>query len=142
MPKFLFVALCLAWSGLNAQQPVSWQTLAGVRYDYIRKSGQMFWYGKPTFSPEVLALDGKSVTVTGYVLPVDLASNLYYLSANPFSSCFFCGGAGQESVIELRLKNPRDRYVMDERVTFTGILRLSTQELEVSYILDQASRTR
>ena len=62
----------------------------------------------------------------------------YILSANPFSSCFYCGGAGQESVMELRLKKKKAKFELDQIVTFAGRLRLNDQEMELNYILEEA----
>jgi hypothetical protein len=129
-----------ATAPLAAQQRITWRTLSGVSYSYIQPYNQAMWYGKPTFSPEIQQLNGKEIAISGYILPVSTGSNLYYLSANPFSSCFFCGGAGQESVMELRLKNPKEKYQMDQYVTMKGVLRLNDRELEVNYILDYAQR--
>ncbi|MEM7660041.1 MAG: DUF3299 domain-containing protein, partial [Bacteroidota bacterium] len=78
--------------------------------------------------------------IKGYMLPIDLEGNAYYLSAYPFSSCFFCGGAGQESVMELRLKKAKQSFQQDEFVTLRGRLRLNNRELELNYILEEVER--
>ncbi|MDX2285894.1 MAG: DUF3299 domain-containing protein [Bacteroidia bacterium] len=137
----VLLLLLSAQAPLAGQQRITWRTLSAVMYSYIQPYNQAMWYGKPTFSPEIRQLDGKEIIISGYILPVSTGSNLYYLSANPFSSCFFCGGAGQESVMELRLKNPKEKYQMDQYVTMKGVLRLNDRELEVNYILDYAQRT-
>jgi hypothetical protein len=118
--------------------PISWDTLANISYEYIQNFEQNFWYGEATFSEEVKALDGEMVEIQGYILQVDLEGNSYYLSAYPFSSCFFCGGAGQESVMELRLKNAKQSFTQDELVKLRGRLRLNNRELELNYILEEA----
>ena len=76
--------------------------------------------------------------ISGYVLPMDVSGEAYVLSAFPFASCFFCGGAGQESVVELRLKNFSQSFETDEFLSFTGVLKLNKEELELNYILDVA----
>ena len=105
---FILFTISLAWSALYAQTEVAWTTLEKVEYAYIENSDQNFWYGEPTFQEEVKDLEGKKIRITGYVLPLDISGDNYVLSAFPFSSCFFCGGAGQESVMELRLADPDD----------------------------------
>ena len=138
--KILVIAFgMIAGSGeIHAQQGVNWELLAKVTYEYIQNFDQNLWYGAPTFSEEVKALDGKLISIKGYVLPADAAENSYILSAFPFSSCYFCGGAGPESVIELRLKKRKSTYKLDQVVTFTGRLVLNDRELEMNYILEEA----
>lgn len=138
--KILLITFGVLFGSLSvqAQQAVTWQTLAKVTYEYIQNFDQNLWYGAPTFSEEVKALDGKQISIKGYVLPSDAAENSYILSAFPFSSCYFCGGAGPESVIELRLKKRKSAYKLDQVVTFTGRLVLNDRELEMNYILEEA----
>lgn len=142
MPKLTYIAALLLLGPASAwgQQAITWQQLSGVSYAYVERSHQTIWYGAPSFAPEVQALDGKLVQISGYVLPAAFEDGFYYLSANPFNTCFFCGGAGQESVIELRLRNPKEKYRTDEWATFTGVLRLNSRELEITYILEDARR--
>lgn len=120
------------------QADLTWETLAEIEYSYVQNYEANFWYGTPTFSPEVKALEGKEVKISGYVLPMDVSGEAYVLSAFPFASCFFCGGAGQESVIELRLKDFEQDFETDEFLSFIGVLKLNKEELELNYILDVA----
>ena len=120
--------------------PISWETLTDISYEYIQNFEQNFWYGQATFGEKVKALDGEIVEIQGYILQVDLEGNSYYLSAYPFSSCFFCGGAGQESVMELRLKHAKQKFKQDDLVKLRGRLRLNDRELELNYILEEVER--
>ncbi|MEL6675979.1 MAG: DUF3299 domain-containing protein [Bacteroidota bacterium] len=129
---------CLSFFSLSAQQMIDWPQLAKVTFSYVQNFDQNFWYGKPKFHPEILALEGKEVVIKGYILPMDISGESYALSANPFSTCFFCGGAGQESVMELRLKKKKARFETDQVVTFVGTFRLNDEELELNYILEEA----
>ena len=103
-----------------------WQTLLKVtwtkKYDNTHKAEIEF----PTFSPEVKALERKSITISGYLLPTDLYSGDDYviLSAYPMSQCYFCGGAGAESVMEIYVRNGRKTFAT-ERLTFKGTLELN-----------------
>ncbi|MEO0470500.1 MAG: DUF3299 domain-containing protein [Bacteroidota bacterium] len=128
----------LTLPSLRAQTKIDWQTLAGVTFSYIHNFEQNMWYGQPSYSEDIKALNGQEIIIKGYVLPTDIESNTYILSANPFSSCFFCGGAGQESVMELRLKKKKAKFELDEVRTFAGKLRLNDQEMELNYILEEA----
>ncbi len=124
-----------------SSEPVklSWETLRDVTFKkkwYAEESVYMLY---PTFGPGIQKLSGKTVELTGYVLPVDLESNLYVLSAFPFSACFFCGGAGPESVVSLKFKKSDKKFKTDERRTFRGTLKLNADNIyEMNYILADA----
>jgi hypothetical protein len=62
----------------------------------------------PKFGKKVKALDGEIIKIKGYILPLKASKDQKYfvLSAVPFNQCFFCGGAGPESVMEVFSKKP------------------------------------
>lgn len=141
MHKFIFLPFALLLIGLapgHAQQAVSWEQLADVRYSYEYSESFKTWYSKPNFGESVKKLDGEEVVVKGYILPMDVEGEYFILSQFPYSSCFFCGGAGQESVIELRFKNRKRNFDMDEFVAFKGTLKLNDAVFEMSYLLEEA----
>ncbi len=118
---------------------LSWEILRDVTFKkkwYAEESVYMLY---PTFGPGIQKLNGKPVELTGYILPVDLDANLYVLSAFPYSACFFCGGAGPESVVSLKFKKAGRKFKTDERVTFRGTLKLNADNIyELNYILTEA----
>ena len=122
----------------HAQSLLDWETLSQVEFDYSYSEELNQWLGKPKFDASLQALDGQEVEITGYVLPMDVDGEYYVLSANPYVSCFFCGGAGPESVMELRLKKKNTRFGMDEYLTFKGKLKLNDRDFELTYILEEA----
>lgn len=118
-------------------QTVTWADLRAVKFEdrFYPDLEEYLLY--PNFEPSVQALDGEGIRIEGYVIPVE--PGRYVLSANPFSSCFFCGGAGPESVIELELIQPGAMYVTDEFKTFTGILSLNDSDVDkLNYVLHDA----
>ncbi len=118
---------------------VTWETLRDVTFKkkwYPEESIYMLY---PTFGPNVQKLEGKEVTIKGYLIPVDVESNQFVLSAFPYSQCFFCGGGGPESVMGLKLKKPGKRFKTDEVQTFKGTLKLNASDIyELNYILQNA----
>jgi hypothetical protein len=126
---------------LHAAEPVklSWEILRDVTFKkkwYAEESVYMLY---PTFGQGVQKLSGKTVDLTGYILPVDLESNTYVLSAFPYSACFFCGGAGPESVVSLKFKKTDKKFKTDERHTFRGTFKLNADNIyELNYILADA----
>ena len=124
----------------EAYTEMTWRMLEDVEFKdvYVEELDAYYW--KPTFGGIVNGLEGKEVHITGYMIPVDLDEDFYVLSRYPFANCFFCGGAGPESVIDLRFdgKSPRV-YQTDERLTFAGKFRLNADDVyQMNYILDGA----
>ena len=119
---------------------LTWAELADVDFKdvYLEELDSYYW--KPQFGPQVLAAEGQDVYITGYVIPVDLDEDFYVLSRYPFANCFFCGGAGPESVVDLRFADSDHRtYQTDERLTFHGKVRLNADDVyQMNYILEGA----
>lgn len=90
----------------------------------------------PSFGESVKKMAGKEVQISGYVIPVDYNENFYVLSAFPYSACFFCGGAGPESVISLKFKDKSERFKTDTKLEVKGRLELNSSDIyEMNYIL-------
>jgi hypothetical protein len=67
------------------------------------------------------------------------------LSKFSYSSCYFCGAAGPESVIEIEAKNPII-YRMDKAIILEGTLRINRKKegqeydpFRLLYILEDAT---
>ncbi|RMG61405.1 MAG: DUF3299 domain-containing protein [Bacteroidetes bacterium] len=141
MPNRLLISLCFLIGlaiPLSGQTTLSWPLLAKVQYVKVTDDGLGYAYMKPVFSDTLEALEGQRVRIKGYVLPMDAEGKEMALSAFPFSSCFFCGGAGQESVMSLALTDSALRYETDQVVTFEGILALSDEPFDLIYRLESA----
>ena len=142
---FLFV-FTLSSMTVCAQKLVSWNSFAQVTFhrEYSETFGFEVNVKPPEFSKELMALNGKEITVKGYVIPVDIELGMYMVSANPFANCFFCGNAGPETVVELFPNGKFPRFSTDQVVTFKGILQINTQgEMNaVPYQLFQAEMVR
>lgn len=121
----------------NDLRQLSWTELQDVTFEekFYPDIEEYLLY--PAFGDSVQALAGQAVYIAGYVLPVE--PGRYVLSANPFSSCFFCGGAGPESVMELDLRDTTLLFYTDEWRTFQGRLRLNDSDIDkLNYILEGA----
>ena len=86
-----------------AQKEIDWNVLADVQFTdlYIEEVDEYFLY--PHFGPSVRELAGQEVMIRGFVLAIDPTENYYILSKGPFSSCFFCGVGGPETIVELEM---------------------------------------
>jgi hypothetical protein len=118
---------------------LTWNNLADVTFKDVYLKEYDIYYYYPTFGPKVIELEGRMVKISGYVIPVDYDDDYYVLSAFPFAACFFCGGAGPESVIDLRLKKGHRKFNTDERLTFKGVFQTNSSDIySLNYILDNA----
>lgn len=118
---------------------ISWVDLADVNFEakYYEEANQNLLF--PTFGPRPMALKDQKIVLPGYVLPTDVENGIYVLSAFTMSSCFFCGAAGPESVVQLKFKPGHREYKMDEWITFKGILRLNDSDINsLNYIIEEA----
>ena len=123
----------------SAQNIITWEVLKNVEFDEIWSEEFQAYYMVPKFSNSVKALDGKEVQIRGFIIPVDIVQDYYVLSANPYSSCFFCGQAGPESVMEVEMVKKYEGLRMDQVITFKGILRLNVDDIyQLNYILEDA----
>lgn len=134
----LLIAFFVPTFGFS-QIEISWETLADVEFSetYFEEAGETFLY--PHFGSTVRAIEGQEVILKGFILAIDPAENYYILSKSPFSSCFFCGAAGPETVVELKMKSEKDFFRMDELVTMKGKLSLNSDDIyQCNYIFKQA----
>ncbi len=79
----------------------------------------------PKFDEKQRQYDGKEITVSGYIYTYEPAPSHKFLMLSyfPVSMCYFCGGAGPESIIEVTMKKPIKNT--SRQVTLKGTLRLN-----------------
>jgi hypothetical protein len=135
---FLFIAIPL-FVFAAAPIKITWENLRDVTFKKKWNASENMFVLEPQFGAKVSALKGKEISLTGYMIPVDVDANYYVLSANPFASCFFCGQAGPESVVSVKFKKVTKRFNTDDRVTVHGIFTLNTDDInELNYIIEKA----
>jgi len=140
MTRFLPIYLLFLFftCPLLAQVPVDWQTLADVRFEEKMDKAADLPYNKATFGPIISLFKDQEVIVSGYMIPMDAMGISYALSKNPNAVCFFCGGAGPETVIQLNLTEIK-RYRTDDRLTFKGTLQMNEEDIySLTYVLTNA----
>ena len=144
--KYLLITLFFSLIVIGSSNQVSaqsnyrsiWAILGDVTYNTQEGEDALTLnITPPTFGKKVLALDGKEITIEGYVLPLEFQGNYIVISANPFATCFFCGGAGPETVMEVYLKGKKK--VKSKTVVVKGTLQLNKGDLEhLTYVLKNA----
>lgn len=141
--KFVVLAtlFALAAAAPAMAQEHAWKTLSKITYkkEYDEMLG--FKVDIPIFSAEVKALDGKNVTIKGYIIPVEgyKSHKEFVFSAYPYNMCFFCGGAGPETVMEVKSKSPI-AFTADP-ITIKGVLHLNSTDVnKLMYSLTEAEK--
>lgn len=121
---------------------ITWEQLAKIGFENKHVDSLQQTIPFPIFNDSLRQLEGTEVSLSGFIIPIEEIgeSDLLVLSANPYASCFFCGKAGVESVVEIHLKDQNNKvYQMDRRLSFIGKLRLNnTDPNYLPYILEEA----
>lgn len=121
---------------------INWTTLSRVQFkeEYVDSMGMYVPF--PVFHPTVKKYNGQPIQMKGYIIPIEETGDedILVLSANPFANCFFCGNAGPETIMDIKLKKKlRKRLKQDAVVTFRGKLKLNDSDLYyLNYILEDA----
>ncbi len=123
----------------SSEREITWDDLGDVTFEerYVEELEVNFLY--PSFGEKVKAIEGQEIALKGYLLALDPDEDYYILSKNPFASCFFCGAAGPETIVELNIVKGKNKLVNDEIITISGTLRLNKDDVyHCNYILDEA----
>ncbi len=140
--KYIFFFL-IAWAstlpgyGQYTNSVSNWKTLSKLEYDKSTDE-----YGEiyvPKFGAEIKKLEGKTVTLDGYIVPFEglFEPDKIIISSLPIASCFFCGGSGPETVAQVHLDRSIDYTAKTVRVT--GRLELNDQDMtQLMYVLRNA----
>jgi len=138
----------IAAAGLSAQdEPTTaskdenvWKTLSKITYKKEYDEFLGFKIDKPVFAKDVEALEGQIITVKGYIIPVEgyKSHSEFIFSAYPYNMCFFCGGAGPETVMEVEANE--DVEYTAEQITLQGKLQLNADDVNrLMYVLVDAT---
>ncbi|HEY9045915.1 MAG TPA: DUF3299 domain-containing protein [Ohtaekwangia sp.] len=78
-----------------------WPKLYNITF--VKAQDRLGEVDKPVFTDAVRALNGKQVTLPGYMVPFEngMKGNHFMLSSLPLNACFFCGVGGPETVVEV-----------------------------------------
>lgn len=132
--------MCFSFVHIQAQNDVNlWKTLAKITYKKEYDAMLGFKVDVPVFSEDIKKLEGKEVTIKGYIIPVEgyKSHKEFIFSAFPYNMCFFCGGAGPETVMEIYAKEPV-KYSA-EPVVLKGKLELNSTDINrLIYALQDA----
>ncbi len=123
-----------------AQTTDTWTSFAKTKFEakYNDKAAEYFLY--PGFPDELKNQVGKEVSLEGYYLPIEVEGNAYIiLSKFPYSQCFFCGGAGPESIAEVTFKVKQAKFEPDQYLRVKGKLKLNVDDIDHgNFLLEDA----
>ncbi|WP_299218162.1 hypothetical protein [uncultured Aquimarina sp.] len=142
MRRIFLVFIITIWSqsDLFSQKQVTWNDLTDVTFQNFYSAAYGEYFLKPTFGSHVKSYEGSKIIIKGYFLDFSIQEDEFYLiSKNPRSSCFFCGGAGPESVVEVVFKQ-KPKFKTDQIVEIKGVLELNVEDVDhCNYILKEAT---
>jgi len=134
MKKIFLIIFCLSsflqlgFSQKSSDEKI-WKTLSRITYTKEFDEILGFKVDKPVFGDKVKELEGKEIIVKGYIIPTEgyKSHKEFILSAFPYNMCFFCGGAGPETVMEVEASEPV-KFEADA-IYLKGILRLNSEDI-------------
>ena len=138
---YLFLLTTTIAAGQSTLKDNTWKTLSKITFkkEYDEVLGLKI--DVPVFGKEVKSLEGKEVVVKGYIIPTDgyKSQKEFVFSAFPYNMCFFCGGAGPETVMEVVTKQPVTYTT--EPIYLKGILKLNGADVNrLIYSLEKAEK--
>lgn len=140
---FLLLFPVCAWAqgASTAVKPDGWSVFAQVKFipKYYAKYKEHFLF--PEFDARIRLMEGREITLQGYYLPYELADkSAVIISRYPYSACFFCGGAGPESVAEVVFNGKPPKFKADQIITVRGTLKLNDTDVDhLNFILLNAT---
>ena len=137
-PLFTLLFLILVGYCGQAQEKLTWEDFADVSFEPVYNEKYDVNFLMPKFGEKIQAFQGKKVSIMGYFLDISGSGEVFLVSQNPMASCFFCGAAGPETIVEVDfLEKPP--FKTDQIVTVSGILQLNANNVDhCNYILKEA----
>jgi hypothetical protein len=136
--KIILASIFIFMTAFTAHaQQLTWKTLADIKWERRYNKEYDEYINYPNFGNKIKPFDGKEVVINGYFLPVEVSGDYIVISALPFQSCFFCGGGGIETVMEVFLR--KKKKVKALKITVKGKLQLNPNDVEhLVYLLKDA----
>ncbi|MEM7382042.1 MAG: hypothetical protein AAF361_12710 [Bacteroidota bacterium] len=141
MPKSFLIVLFVAFSCsfVAAQEQLTWEDFADVSFEPVYNEEYGVHFLMPKFGEKIKAYRGKNISIKGYFLDISGSGEVFLVSQNPMASCFFCGAAGPETIVEVIFKEKPD-FKTDQIVVVTGVLDLNANNVaHCNYILEGAT---
>lgn len=122
-----------------AQVELTWEDFADITFEPEYNEKYDVHFLMPKFGEKIKTFQGKDVSITGYFLDLSGSGEIFLVSQNPMASCFFCGAAGPETIVEVHFKE-KPPFKTDQIVTVSGVLDLNRNDVShCNYILYKAA---
>lgn len=97
-----------------------WETFDMLMYKVTTEKGKKVY--TPYFPPKLAAMNGKTITIQGYVIPMKAGfrHNRFMLSVLPIDQCMFCGQNGIPAMVEVTLSEGKKIRPSARPVQITG----------------------
>ena len=133
-PRFFFLIAfgVLFTQHLSAQPRNEWRLFADLEFEEYYNDAIGTYDLKPIITEDILSLEGQEVVLLGYIISsakTDGFENVI-LSKFPFTSCYFCGNAGMETVAEIEFDAKKSTFRMDSAYGFKGKLAFNKDDPE------------
>lgn len=115
-----------------------WKTFEKVKFKdhYVE---EYFSYAQLlVIDKDIKAFEGQEIVIEGYYIPVQ-EEGVLIVSKFPYSNCFFCGGAGLESVIEVEPHESVNikKLKLDQKIKVKGKLKLNDSDwVRMAFIIE------
>lgn len=135
MRFYFLLILFLTILGLqasSAQPRNEWRLFADMEFEEYYNEDIGTYDLKPIITDSLLTLEGREVVLLGYIISsakTDGFDNVI-LSKFPFTSCYFCGNAGMETVAEIEFDAKKSNFRMDSAYGFKGKLYFNKDDPE------------
>jgi len=105
-----------------------WETFDQLMYKVTQKDGQTIY--TPHFPESLKRLDGKTVTLKGYMVPIEPGRrhNVFLLSVLPVYQCMFCGQNGIPPMAEIIMADNTKLTFGEEPITIRGTVFLNAKD--------------
>ena len=141
MRRSLFIILMIGFVSTYgiAQEELTWDDFADVNFEPVYNEKYDVYFLMPKFGEKIQAFRGEQITITGYFLDISGSGEVFLVSKNRMASCFFCGAAGPETIVEVSFKE-KPSFRTDQIITVTGVLELNRNNVNhCNYLLNDAS---
>jgi hypothetical protein len=133
MKKIISLFIFLLSINADAQNAADgWSLFSSVMFKTRFHEELNDFYLFPEFTDAIKSQQGALVTIKGHYLAFKLPENRIIVSKYPYASCFFCGGAGPESVVEVHLKEKKPTFKVDALISVKGKLKLNESNIDHS----------
>lgn len=125
---------------MNAQSPSGWEIMDKASFTSLYVEEFEADTDLLVITDELKKRNGEHLTVSGYYIPL-MDDDTMILSKFSYASCFFCGGAGLESVIQIELKEDLPFGLkMDQKIKVSGKIYFNDSDWDkLSFILKDAT---